>query len=248
MRHLLVLGALLLAVPALAQDDGKDWKDATLESLGTFLGNARRAHDDAMRKQASSGYEMIPGGAKASKLFVWIEADPGTPWQHLQWLMTIAAEQKYYKLELSDGKRRMLVFLPIDRGIRPTEEKPPPEIKVAVHVVSRAEKEAKWGDQTVMRPAKILYRTGIREADSLDAVPKWIAMAKKAADATKNAVRTGEIRAGHKIPFAKIFDVMECFVDHAWPLVRFFAIATPGPGLRREKRMPFPRNNYDTAH
>jgi hypothetical protein len=226
--------------------DGEEWKDATLEKLGAFLDRAKRAHHAAMEKKAGSGYEIMPGGAKASKLFISIEADPETPWRHLLWLMTIAAEQKYYKLELSDGKRRMLVFLPIDGGIRRRLD-PPPEIKVAVHVISRSEKEAKWGDQTVMRPTKILYRTGNRETASLDAVPRWITEAKRAADAEKNAVRTGEIRAGLKVPFAKILDVMECFVDHDWPAVSFFATPAPGPALRKKERLPFPLKNYPTA-
>jgi hypothetical protein len=141
----------------------------------------------------------------------------------------------------------MLAFLPVDPGLRPRDAVPPPEIKVAIHVVSRAEKEMKWGDQTVMHPTKILYRKGNRETASLDNVPMWIVEAKRAADATENAVRTGEIRAGHKIPFARILDVMECFVDRDWPAVSFYGTAVPGTELRKKERLPFPRKNYPTA-
>ena len=41
------------------------------------------------------------GGAEASKLFVLLRADRNTPWQHIQWVMTIMAEAKLYKLQFA---------------------------------------------------------------------------------------------------------------------------------------------------
>ncbi len=40
-----------------------------------------------------------PGGQYGSELFELVRADKDTPWQHVQWIMTIMAEEKLYKLQ-----------------------------------------------------------------------------------------------------------------------------------------------------
>ncbi len=76
----------------------------TLEELGTILDKAKRLYDLKMKAKGKSGLEDIGGGAKASKLYVLLRADKDTPWQHVQWLMTIMAEQKLYKLQFATKK------------------------------------------------------------------------------------------------------------------------------------------------
>ncbi|HEX5136057.1 MAG TPA: biopolymer transporter ExbD [Planctomycetota bacterium] len=82
------------------------WKgnQKTLDELGTILSNARDKYELKMRQQGKSGLEDLPGGGKASKLYVLLRADKDTPWQHVQWLMTIMAEQKLYKLQFATKK------------------------------------------------------------------------------------------------------------------------------------------------
>ena len=82
------------------------WKGTqkTLDELGTILSNARDKYELKMRQQGKSGLEDLPGGGKASKLYVLLRADKDTPWQHVQWLMTIMAEQKLYKLQFATKK------------------------------------------------------------------------------------------------------------------------------------------------
>jgi len=81
-------------------------KNVTLDELGTILGNARDKYELKMKQQNKSGLEELPGGGKASKLYVLLRADKDTPWQHVQWLMTIMAEQKLYKLQFATKKFR----------------------------------------------------------------------------------------------------------------------------------------------
>jgi len=224
---------------------GEEWKAASLSEYSTWLDIAKGEHDEAMKRQGGTGLEVVGGGVSASRLFVSVRAAPDTPWQHIQWLMTLAAEQKYYKLELSDGKRRMLAFLPVDRGIQPTPQEPPTEIRVAIHLVTRAEEEAKWGDETVKRPTKVACRFGDRETESLDAVGDWIDTAKRAAaGAGTGVVLAGEIRAGHKVPFTKVLDVMEAFADHGLTALNFYGTQIPSPKLRVAPRLPYPVANY----
>jgi len=84
------------------------WKSQqrTLDELGTILSTARDRYELKMRQQGKTGLEDIGGGNKASKLYVLLRADRDTPWQHVQWLMTIMAEQKLYKLQFATKKFR----------------------------------------------------------------------------------------------------------------------------------------------
>lgn len=84
------------------------WKGGqkTLDELGTILSTARDKYELKMRQEGKSGLEELPGGGKASKLYVLLRADKDTPWQHVQWLMTIMAEQKLYKLQFATKKFR----------------------------------------------------------------------------------------------------------------------------------------------
>lgn len=81
-------------------------KNVSLDELGTILSTARDRYELKMRQLGKSGLEDIGGGAKASKLYVLLRADRDTPWQHVQWLMTVMAEQKLYKLQFATKKFR----------------------------------------------------------------------------------------------------------------------------------------------
>lgn len=218
------------------------WTNATLASLGAFLGRARDEHDAKARKAGKSGYEKLPGKAKVSSLFLSIDADPGTPWQHLQWLMTIAAEQKYWKLELKCEKRRMLACLPV---VKPGKGAPA-EVMVPIHVVARMEKATRWGGGMVMRPTAFKYRDGNREVGTLAGLARWVQNGKKtAAEAEKPAVAVGEIQAGNKVPYSEILDVMEVFVKEDVPRVRFHT-QVPMDDMRKLDHLPYPVKNYET--
>jgi biopolymer transport protein ExbD len=82
------------------------WKgqQKNLDELGTILSTARDRYALKMKQLGKSGLEDLPGGGQASKLYVLLRADKDTPWQHVQWLMTIMAEQKLYKLQFATKK------------------------------------------------------------------------------------------------------------------------------------------------
>ncbi len=72
----------------------------SLDELGARLENAKRLYERQQKRRGKEAYEITKGG-KASKLFVLLRADRNTPWQHVQWVMTIMAEQKLYKLQFA---------------------------------------------------------------------------------------------------------------------------------------------------
>ena len=73
----------------------------SLDELGTIIDTAKRVYDLKMKAEGKQGMEEVAPGVKASKLYVLVRADKDTPWQHVQWLMTIMAEQKLYKLQFA---------------------------------------------------------------------------------------------------------------------------------------------------
>lgn len=226
---------------------GDAWKDATLNEYAALLKTFAAEQDREMLKGGKSAYETLPGGMKVSRLFVSIAAEPTVPWQNIQWLMMVAAEQKYRKLELSDGTRRLLTALPVDRGINALPTDPPLEIKVSVHIVCRTEKVAKWGDLDVMRPAEIRYKIGNEETGDLRPVADYVRKAWSAVKDSPNARVSGEIKAGHKVPFSKVFDLMETFEASGLADVNFYGTAIPSANVRAAPRLPYPLKNYDTT-
>jgi biopolymer transport protein ExbD len=84
--------------------DGILWhkgKSVSLDELGTILKYAKDSYELTMKRQGKKGVEDLPGGGQASKLYVLVRADKETPWQHVQWLMTVMAEQKLYKMQFA---------------------------------------------------------------------------------------------------------------------------------------------------
>jgi len=79
-------------------------KPINLDELKAILENQKKYYNAKMAAEGGSGYEDLPGGGKASKLYVLLRADRDTPWQHVQWLMTIMAEAKLYKLQFATKK------------------------------------------------------------------------------------------------------------------------------------------------
>jgi biopolymer transport protein ExbD len=76
----------------------------TMDELGTVLDQAKRVYNLKKKAEGEDGMEEVAPGAFASKLYVLLRADRDTPWQHVQWLMTIMAEQKIYKLQFATKK------------------------------------------------------------------------------------------------------------------------------------------------
>ena len=221
------------------------WRDATLDSLGAFLRMQKDAFEFRARRQGGSGVDELANGGTASKLFVSTEAAPETPWQHVQWLMTIAAEQRYYKLEVSDGKRRMLVFLPTDRGIFPKPREGPREVKLAVDVAARGWEEAAWAGETVRRPAGVVYRFGDEESADLAALGAYLREGRAAAAKDEeDVVVRGEIKADYRMPWARVLDVMETFLEQGQESVSFHGTPVPPSPLREAERLPYPIRSY----
>ncbi|MEM8882999.1 MAG: biopolymer transporter ExbD [Planctomycetota bacterium] len=81
------------------------WKSkvVSLRELEGILENQKQVFARVMQREGKPAWEEFPGG-RATRLYVLLRADKDTPWQHVQWLMTIMAEQKFYKLQFATSK------------------------------------------------------------------------------------------------------------------------------------------------
>jgi len=228
-----------------------EWKDTTLDAGSEALAAARD------RNKIEYPEDGIPGSA----LFASVEAEPAVPWQHVQWLLTIAAEMKYYKLRLSDGARHVLAFVPPNAAIEWVRDSLPPYVVLQIDVIPRAGVNVPWNETEVLRPTRFAYRASAvcyrsrgpageaverLETGSLRDAGPWIARARKAAEAIPRAQVRGRIRAGYTVPFAAVFDAMETCVSEGLPEVDLLMdISIPPRAVRSMPRLPYPRRNYN---
>ncbi|MHC4939161.1 MAG: ExbD/TolR family protein [Planctomycetota bacterium] len=117
------LAELTLPIAYMAQEDKDDDEDDRIilnvdkhgaliwrseaRSLGeikSILAQQKILYEKKCRRLNKEAYETLKSGAKATKLYVLLRADKDTPWQHVQWLMTIMAQEKYYKLQFASSK------------------------------------------------------------------------------------------------------------------------------------------------
>jgi len=149
-------------------------------------------------------------------------------------------------MKLLEGK--MQAFLPTDKGINPTPAEPPLEIKVSVHIVARAEKNATYGPEgaqtTVAMPTEFRYKIGNDETASLREVADYIKSAYTAVRDTPDAKITGEIKAGHKVPHKFVVAVLNKFAEAGMQKVDFYGTAIPPKELRSKNYLPYPAKNY----
>lgn len=141
---------------------------------------------------------------------------------------------------------KLQAFLPTDKGINPTPQEPPNEIKVQVHIVARKHTPTPWGinkSQTVEMPTEVAYRMGTQETEDIKTVGKWIDEARRQAQGTEAVVK-GEIKAAHKVPHKFVVAVLNKFSEAGLEKVDFYGTAIPPAELRRQQFLPYPTGNY----
>jgi len=210
--------------------------------LVTLDGLAKKVRVSAV----AAGFDILPGGAKGSKLHVLLRAYQAAVWQHVQWILTVLAQEKVYKTAFAVSTGKLVAHLPVDIAVG----QPRNEIMVSIHIVARKEKPATFGPpermQRVTMPTTVKYRFSDREVHERDLVAKWILEAKDLVEADEgdDVALVGEIKAGHKVPFHFVVGVLDEFHDAGLKTVRFYGTQIPTEALRRKLSLPYPRRNY----
>jgi len=147
-----------------------------------------------------------------------------------------------------DGK--LQAFLPTEKGMAPTPEKPPEAFWIKVHIVGRKEEPRRWGPNgsiEVKMPSEVKYRFGQEESESLDDVSAYIKKMKRESESVPDANLTGEIKAGHKVPHKYIIAVLNKFAEHGVEKVDFYGTQIPKEQQLQMKYLPYPEKNYITS-
>ena len=147
-----------------------------------------------------------------------------------------------------DGK--LQAFLPTEKGLNPTPEKPPEPFWIKIHIVGRNEKPRKWGpngELVVNMPTEVKYRFGQNETEDLDVVSAYIKKMKRESQSVPDANLTGEIKAGHKVPHKYIIAVLNKFAENKVEKVDFYGTQIPKKRQLEMKYLEYPKKNYVTS-
>lgn len=147
-----------------------------------------------------------------------------------------------------DGK--LAAFLPTEKGLNPTPEKPPELFFIKIHIVGRKEKERVWGDpngiqEKVLMPTEVLYKFPDGETtDDIKAVSGYIRKLKNEAAKLPEAEVRGEIKANHKVPHKYIVAVLNKFAEAGLEKVDFFGTEIPKKKTLDAQILPYPKKRY----
>lgn len=206
-------------------------ESVTLDELGTHLDKAKRLYDLVQKVKGGTGYDEVAPGVKASTLHVLVRADEAAPWEHVESLMTICAEQKIYKVHLAARRGpeevALGLFLPVDRGIQPLPAEPRTEVRVPL--VIRADAES----------AVFAYLD--REHEDLGSFREYLRSSRAGVGA--DATLIGEIRASRRTPVRHVLAALELFRAEGYEHVHAFSVVIPAPESRRRARLPPPETN-----
>jgi len=220
----------------------------SLDELAVHLIRMKQAYDLRQKAKGASGVEELGQGVTASRLFAVIRADRRAPWRHVEWIMTICAEQKYYKTRLAvkgaKAEATLDAFLPTDRGIRPTPQEPPNEIHVVAVLKGAKEKEVEWGPEgspvRVRMPTGIQVRFGDREVSKLATLERWVKNGRKAAEGTPNTILVGEIQSSSKISVQQVVTPLDWYRAQKYAHVHIWSVPIPTQEIRLMKSLPYP--------
>lgn len=179
-------------------------KAVTLDELGTWL---------AARREAGPR-EQVDHAIGVSALPVVIDPEDDAAWIHVAWVMTILAEEKFWRLTLPGGREAPL---PVDSGIMPIL--PPPEgvaLLVRVQILET-------GD----------YRLGLRSTRDLEKTGAWIDRAPR----DGFLCRMGVIHAQPRVPWQRVRAVVDLLRGHGLKRIEF---AGDVPSRDERERSPLP--------
>lgn len=231
-------------------------RSISLNEFGAYLTQAARVYHLNQRAKGKSAYDHVTG-VRVCALTLDIHADRDAPLAHVMLLMTICAEQRYYKLRMAalrpDGTPGTLdARLPIYPARAPA--KAVPKQRATVSLLATNEKEAKWGPPGRTATAKIATAVTCRYAQhSFDwnttwakpgghaAVANWVQAMKRAKK--PSAALFGEILASQKVPVQHFASVLAVFRSHGYASVDFECDAIPTLEARRATRLDYPVSN-----
>ncbi len=229
----------------------------SLDEFASHLAGARRLYNLKQRAKGKSGYDQVSPGVEACGLYLDIRADQDAPLGHVLLLMTVCAEQKYYKVRLAalrpDGTTGLLdARLPVDIGIAPL--KPVRKKHVAVSLLATKEKEAQWGRPDETTKAQVATAVTCSYArESFDWGSAWAKPAGRAALATwlqamkrdkeGSPVVVGHVLASEKVPVQQFASLLTLFRSQGYAFIDFFGVAIPTREERKAKRLAYPVNN-----
>jgi biopolymer transport protein ExbD len=157
---------------------------------------------------------------------VLVRGDAGARWQHVQWILTVCAQERIADTHFAvgDGAARD-ARLPKDLGLQKDR-------RIRIRVGIKATNQHFLGNA-------VTYRVADRDVADGGQVAEWIRAAKAAAGEVREQV-CGEIEAGHDVPFQRVCETMDRFRAAGIRDVLFHGTQVPDEKTRRRTSLPLP--------
>ena len=179
----------------------------------------------------------------ASRLNVALRVDGDAPWRHVQWLLTVCAEQHFARIwfaarEEPGGDEYLLdARLPVDPGVAPADR--PEVVKVQVRILPRKHISTPHGNVVI----QVAYRVGANETEDPGVVGRWAGDAIRSVEGRDLQV-VGEIKAEARIPFRYVAGILAVLRDRGIERVDFYGTALPTDEERRAATLPYPKGGW----
>ena len=230
-------------------------RTVSLDEFATHLRQARLFYHFRQKRKGKSGYDRVAPGVDESGLTLDIRADREAPLGHVFMLMTIGAEERYYKVRLAalrpDGSTGLIDARRYGVMI---EAKPVRKQYVSVSLLATKEQEAQWGragaTMKVQRATAVICSYAKQSFDwtstwakpaGRSAVATWLQAMKR--DKKASAVFLGEILASAKVSVQQFASVLALFRSEGYPVVEFFGAVIPTADERKADRLTYPVKN-----
>jgi len=155
----------------LQETGGLELPSRSLNELAGRFQKATRAYHKHQVAKGRSGFELV-GTKKVSLLPVWIIADRDAVWLHIQWIMTVCAEQGLRKLRFRVQAGQARGWIEVDLAVAPV-----PARGFFVHIEAAKQAEVLRGPkhrmQRVWVPTQYSYRSGDDTSLNLADVRRW---------------------------------------------------------------------------
>jgi len=227
-------------------------RPATLNEVDAYVLRTTEQRAIQLRRKGEPGMETLPTGIEASPVHVHLRVHRDAPWRHVQWLLTMLAEQHAYKTGFvavdAAGKEGIVrAWLPLDtteeggvvlpEGDEDETERAPrarPGV-VTITLLAEGEKEATYRGETVKAPGAVGFAVGRRKTSDRAKFLRYLAD-----ELRGGKVKTVEIRAERRMPVGEVVQAIDEVRAAGHDRVDVYRPLAVPRALRQRASLPYP--------
>ena len=225
---------------------------ATLNEVDAYVLRTTEQRAIHLRRQGEEGTVKLPGDVEGSPVHVHLRVHRDAPWRHVQWLLTLLAQQGAYRTEFvavdAAGEEGVVrAWLPLDVAAEgglvlpeddedETEQAPRARPGVlTVTLLAEGEREAAYRGETVRAPGGPAFAVGKRKTSDRERFARILAEELRRAKA-----KTVEIRAERRMPTGEVVRAIDEVRAAGHERVDVYRPTAVPLALRGRAALPYP--------